>query len=379
LPLDFEEEGRRTEDELHWAIQQEDTVNRESRRALREIDENRKSISAEMDDLEQQEEQLLGIIEGKIKPSAVDLPQEEAQDFKTKLRLRVKGVRGIAIEKARNDLVPIEERIEALRTRTRGLDSKAEALESVTAEALEALAGLQQVIKHQRGIIRTLRSETERLSGLVALFGWYDLEKLSRKSFQEIRLSTTILRAKRQSVGKRGEDIAGIEKGIDEAKKDLRSTLGEAYEAAFIPVVLKDGKSPRGRRYLQNELTRGDLTNMDLAGKITRHKATSRKADRLSSVILNHLLIVEESMQRIARLCELRLYTIRLRELASAYERAALESLESKSEMHRRILSGGAICTNLQALEAELSSSARELQQEKERAKVTLNRFRSDL
>ena len=137
MPLDFEEEGRRTEDELHWAIQQEDTVNRESRRALREIDENRKSISAEMDNLEQQEEQLLGIIEGKIKPSAVDLPQEEAQDFKTKLRLRVKGVRGIAIEKARNDLVPIEERIEALRTRTKGLDSKAEALESATAKALE--------------------------------------------------------------------------------------------------------------------------------------------------------------------------------------------------------------------------------------------------
>ncbi len=379
MPLDFEEEGRRTEDELHWAIQQEDTVNRESRRALREIDENRKSISAEMDDLEQQEEQLLGIIEGKIKPSAVDLPQEEAQDFKTKLRLRVKGVRGIAIEKARNDLVPIEERIEALRTRTKGLDSKAEALESATAEVLEALAGLQQAIKHQRGIIRTLRSETERLSGLVALFGWYDLEKLSRKSFHEIRLSTTILRAKHQSVGKRSEDIAGIEKGIDEAKKDLRSTLGEAYEAAFIPVVLKDGKSPRGRRYLQNELTRGDLTNMDLAGKITRHKATSRKADRLSSVILNNLPIVEESMQRVARLCELRLYTIRLRELAGAYERAARESLERKSEMHRRILSGGAICTNLQALEAELSTSGRELQQAKERAEGTLNRFRSDL
>ncbi len=379
MPFDFEKEGRRIEKELHWAIQQEDRVNHEARKALREIEENRRSVSAEMEDLQQREEQLLGIIEGKIKPSAVDLPQEEAQDFKTKLRLRVKGVRGIAVDKARDDLVPVEERIERLRTRIRGLDSKAKALKDRTSETLGELGELQQAIRRHRGVLRHLRSEYESFSEMVALFGWYNPSELSRKSFQEIRLSTEILRAKRFSVQRRGEEIAQIEKEIDDIKKGLERTLGEAYEAAFIPVVLKEGKSPRGRRYLQNELAIGDINTMDLAGKIKRHKATSRKAERLSSVLLNHIVFVEESMRRIARLCELRLYTIRLRELARAYERAARQSLGAKCDLHRRIISGAGLCSKLKTLEADFRDGNADMENRKERVDGILDRFRSDL
>jgi len=379
LPLDFDEEEETIERDIRWATEEESRVISEAKRALRRLDDRRRTLETELEDLQQQNEHLLGIIEGKIKPSAVDLPQEEADDFKTKLRLRIKGVRGIAIEKAKEDLIPLDEKITKLEGRLEGLNAKAKPVEERISETTVALGNLERILREQRSYLRKTRSAHEDVANMTGTFGWYNPYDLERKVLEEISLSRWRLKSKRRSVTLREEEIVSIESSIKDVKDELRSALGEAYELSFIPIVFKSGRSPEGKRFERNEITVRDVDNLDVKGKIAHHKSLGRKADRLSSVVAERTYFILESLHRIGRLCEERVYNLGILERSRTVEKIAQRQLQAKVQMGSRVLAIAENCTLLSGQTEDYLEKKGSVAASRERAQEILGRIRSDL
>lgn len=364
---------------MHWASEQESQVSSERKRTLRGLEEERRTLNSELEDLQKQTDHLLAIIEGKVKPSAVDLPEEEAADFRTKLRLRVKGVRGIAIEKARADLIPIEGKIEGIEGKLEGLEERSAATENRSAEALKAVERVGEAIRRQRDALRELRRVSDEISGVTGLLGWQNPYLLFRKSLEEIMIASRKLDGKHASVGKRRQEIREYEDRIAGIKGELESALGEAYEGSFMPLIFKDGRSPMGKRYLQDELTLKEVTSLDIPGKISRHKTMGRRADRLSTALRNHRLLIEDSLIQIARLCELRMYTTKMLGRASKMEKATLAILETKIALHHRIMTWAEECGKVGDMHVRYLTARNEASDAKKHTIEKVSLFRSDL
>ncbi|MBU7004089.1 MAG: hypothetical protein HXS50_00885 [Theionarchaea archaeon] len=379
MQLDYAEEEDRIERDLKWATESEGRIQSESKRALRRLDERRKAVESELKDLQSKSEHLLGIIDGRIKPSAVDLPEEEANDFRTKLRLRVKGVRGIAIEKAKDDLIPLEERIEKVEDRLDGLNAKASPVEEKMSKTKKALQDLEILLREQRTLLRETRSAHEDVEKMTGIFGWYNPYALSRKALDEVSLSRWRFKNKAKSVMKRGEEVESLENQISEIKDDLRSTLGEAYEVSFLPIVFKSGRSPEGKRFDRDELTIHDVDNLDIKGKIAHHKSLGRKADRLSSLVAERTYFIIDALHRMAHLCEQRVYKLEIVERSRIIERVAARQLERKIEVCNRILNMAESCMTLSTQVGEYLEKRAMVEVGRERAEVTLAEIRSDL
>jgi hypothetical protein len=377
--LDFEEEEGRVDQEMHWATQSDSEIASEVKRALRRLDDKKKDLDSSIQDQRDRKDHLLAIIEGRIKPAAVDLPEEQAADFKTKLRLRVKGVRGIAIEKAREDLPPVEEKIEGMERKAQGLEAKMEVTEERGAGASRDLTELIEAIKQQRILLRRASSLQREISGTISLFGWRNPYSLAEKCFQEGLIARRRLERQTFSLRMRKEEVADLTSRIQKVKGELKSTLGDAYEGSLIPIVFKEGRSPQGRRFMQDELTLSDVRSLDLVDKISHHKATGRKADRLSSVLLDHRTYISDSLLGIASLCQQRAYAERLARVTAAKERAANALLEEKMEVFHQILAVGESCRELGQLTRSYVEADREMGPVKERAVATLGEARSDL
>lgn len=379
LPLDFEKEEETIERDIRWATEEESRVISEAKRALRRLDDRRKTLESELEDLQQKNEHLLGIIEGKIKPSAVDLPQEEADDFKTKLRLRIKGVRGIAIEKAKEDLIPLDEKITKLEGKIERLNAKAKPVEEKMSKTTEALGNFERVLREQRSYLRKTRSAHEDVGRMTGIFGWYNPYLLERKVLEEISLSRWRLESKRRSVNLRKEEIVTLENGIKGIKDELRSSLGEAYELSFIPIVFKSGRSPEGKRFERNEITLRDVDNLDVKGKIAHHKSLGRKADRLSSVVAERTFFILESLHRIGRLCEERVYNIGILERSRTVEKIAKSQLQAKVRMGSQVLAIAENCRLLFGQTDDYLEKKESVAASRERAEEILGQIRSDL
>ncbi len=377
--LDFDAEEKLIDEEMHWASKSESEVASDTKRALRKLDDKRKDLDSQMQDLQQRRDNLIDIIEGRVRPSLVDLPEEEAQDFRTKLRLRVKGVRGIAIERAREDLIPVEEDIEKTEERIERLKAETKPANEKGSKALKALADLGRSIREQRRLLRRARSAVEGISRTTDVFGSYNPYLLTRKTLEEVMISRRKLERKEASVQKRREEIAGVEQRVRDVKEELNSVLGEAYEASLMPLIFKDGRSPRGRRFVQNELTLQDVESLDLSSKIAHHKSMGRRADRFSPVLWEHRNFISQSLRRIARLCELRVYTDRLLKIASNMESAARTSLRAKVETHDQILNSAEGCGEVLDLLSTYLEMKEATLRKKRKVEKTLDRFRSNL
>jgi archaellum component FlaC len=379
LLLDYDEEEDKIEKDLKWANESEGRIQSDSKRALRKLDDRIKALESELQGLQSQSEHLLGIIEGRIKPSAVDLPEEEANDFRTKLRLRVKGVRGIAIEKAKDDLIPLEEKIEKVEGKLDRIKAKTTPVEDKVSKTLRALQNLEKLLREQRSLLRKTRSAHEDVERMTGLFGWYNPYLLSRKALGEVSLSRWRLKNKTKSVKNRREEVESLEDQIAEIKDDLRSTLGEAYEVSFLPIVFKSGKSPEGKRFDRNELTIHDVDNLDIKGKIAHHKSLGRKADRLSSLVAERTYFIIDALHRMARLCEQRVYKLKIIELSLVIERVAERQLERKIQTCHHII-GVADSCNSQAMRVGAYLEKRGMVEDgRKRAEENLAGIRSDL
>jgi hypothetical protein len=379
LQLDYAEEEDEIERDLKWATESDSRIQSESKRAIRRLDDRRKALESELKDLNSHSDHLLGIIEGRIKPSAVDLPEEEANDFKTKLRLRVKGVRGIAIEKAKDDLIPLEEKIEKVEGRLDRLNAKASPVEEKMSKTKKAFQDLEKLLREQRTHLRRTRSAHQDVERMTGTFGWYNPYVLSRKALDEVSLSRWRLKNKANSVKKREEEVGSLENQISEIKDDLRSTLGEAYEVSFLPIVFKSGRSPEGKRFDQNELTVHDVDNLDIKGKIAHHKSLGRKADRLSSLVSERTYFIIDALHRMANLCEQRVYKLGIIERSHIIERVAARQLERKIETCHRILTMADSCMTLSTQVGEYMEKRGLAEDGRERAEGILADIRSDL
>lgn len=377
--LDFNGEEKRLEKELHWATESDSRVGSEMKKALRRQDERKKNLESILHNLQTRREHLLGIIAGSIRPSAVDLPDMEADDFRTRLRLRMKGVRGIAIEKAKEEIVPLEEEIEKTEKAIQRVQDKVKPIEKRKAEGVKAFSELVKSIREQRSTLRHASSTSGEISDMTNLFGWYNPYLLARKGLEEVMIAGHKLDQQIFSLKRREEEIADLDKQIEGMKKELKAPLGEAYDVSLMPIVFKDGRSPRGKRFLKNELTVDDVESLDLPNKISHPKTLKRKADRFSSVLWNHRNFILESLLQIGHLCQLRVYYLRLLAMTRNDEKVVRESLDVKIQILHRIIKAAENCGKL----AELISTYMEKKEEgirkKEHATGILERVRSNL
>jgi len=345
--LDFQREEEQLEEDIHWAAETGSRVLSDLRKSTRKLKDRIKGLKAELEVLEARRDYLQGIIDGRIRPSAVDLPEEEADGFMTKLRLRVKGVRGIAVEKAKDEIGPLEERIEGIERRIRSADEGTKPLEKKISEADKVFSELAESLRTQRSLLRKASAMYNEIAATTDIFGWYNPYVLARKSFEEAEISRRKLAAKTFSVERLEREIEGLEEKANGLKKELRSVLGEAYDASLMHIVFKDGRSPTGRRFLQNELTVGDVESLDIMNKLSHSKTVARKADRLSSVLWNHRNFILESLLRMGHVCELKLYDLRLLELAQKSREAARRLHSRRIELFHRIISAAESCGRL--------------------------------
>ncbi len=377
--LNIREEEEGIEASLQWAIESESRIGSDSKKSLRKLDERKKALTSELEELRSEAQRLEDIIRGRTRPSAVDLPAEEAEDFKTKLRLKIKGVRGVAIEKAKEDLLAVREGIHEVDESMGNLSAEGERIRKKQSEARSALADLMGAIRSQRSLIRKIASTESRISSMTHLFGYYEPYALGRKIFDEIRLTRARLAGYCQSVEKRRLEVLDLERQIEALKDELRSALGEAYEASFIPIVFKDGTSPEGRRFLQNELTLADVESLGLASKIQHPKFVHRKADRLSSAVWDRRLFISEELIRMARLCELKRDATHLLSLSKRHSECAQKILEAKVQLLDTVLAVAESCAELEQLESSYQGLRQESAAKKERALGAVQAFGSDL
>jgi hypothetical protein len=367
LLIDFESEERKLREDIHWATELEDQVTSRARSRVRNLDDQRKDLESHLEELNNQKEHLTDIIEGRVKPRAVDLPETQADDFKTKLRLRIKGVRGIAIERAENDLIPLQEEIDEANRKIDGLESESNRLQEKIGKYRDMLENFADKTKAQRSLLRRAENGSDRIRALVGLFGWFDPSILSRKIFDEGVVATAQLNRKDLTVERLEDKVRDLDDRADEVKENLRDSLGEAYDLSLIPLVFKDGRNPEGERYLRNQITVNDVRSLDLINKISNPKSGDRKADRLSPVLMEHLPLIQEALVETATICELKAEEERLLDQAKGAQEAAGRSLRRKTDLFNEMVDCLDTCGALQSLVSDYLNLEKDRQQSKDR------------
>jgi len=377
--IDVDRERRRLEQEETSISRQIAQSQSSLRRAIHSLNSEIKAENSALEALEKQEAELVEIIEGRFVPSAVDLPSHEADDIRTKLRLRIKGVKGLAIEKAREDIVGVRQNIDRSKQRIRVLEERKKLLERHLEVLNSHQEALTSLLKKSRALLREVSSILDSIQSTVRVFGWFDPYVLLRKGLQELSLSRSRLSSLALSRKKRMDEISAVEREIERAKEEIRSALGEAYQDAFMPIVFKNGRSPLGERYLRNELTHLDIESLDLESKIRSSKSLGRKADRLSSVLWDRRGFLERMLQAIAHLCELRMYKLQiLRHTESLIERVE-KVVSSKSETCGMILALPDSIARLNSLSSQYLDLAEQLVSSSSAVRDAVEEIRSDL
>ena len=377
--LDVDGEERRIDEEIRWAAESDSRLDSDLKSALRKLDDDRKGIESELHDLKDRRDYLVQVIKGKIRPGAVDLPEDEAQNIGTKIRLRLKGVRGLAIEKARDELGPLEEKIETAEGKIASIEERADRLRKGQSEAKARLAELMEPLRNQRTLIRQISSITGELSALVSAFGWYNPYTLGRKCLDEVLVTMRSLLRLSFSVQRRSHEICELDRSITDLKAKLKSVLGEAYEGSLIPIVFKDGASPEGKKFLENELTCEDIKSLNLSSKISHPKTARGKADRLRSILWENRSLISESLAQMGHMAELKLHARHLLEASRTNSQVAQKILGSKIELFAQVVGAAEGCLALRGLASSYEEQSREAGLRKERAVVAADEFGSDL
>jgi len=377
--IDPDREELRIEEDMRWAGETDSRVSSDAKAALRKLQDARKELESELQKLKDRRDYLVGVVEGKIKPGVIDLPADEAQNIGTKIKLRLKGVRGLAIEKARDELGSLEDKIRSAQAKMSEIDDSTAGLRDRQSEAKARLAELTETLKAQRAIIRQVSMINQNISAMVSTFGWFNPYLLGRKCLDEMLITRgNLLRAKR-SIQKRSEEISELDHKITLIKARLKSVLGEAYDGCLIPIVFKGGSSPEGKKFLDNDLTGEDIKSLNLSSKLSHPKTISGRADRLRSILWDRRFLISESLTEIGHLGELKAYARRLLQSARCKARIAQRVLDSKQETFAQVLDVAEGCLALRGLAAAYDEQSREAARRRERAVVAVDRFRSDL
>ncbi len=377
--FDLDGEERSIEGEIRWAAESNSRVDSEAKSALRKLEDGRKELESEVHELKDRSDYLMEVIEGKIRPGAVDLPEDEAQNIGTKIRLRLKGVRGLAIEKARDELGPLEDKIKTTEGKITDIEERAEKLRKRKTEAKARIAELMESLRNQRALIRQISSITCNLSDVVSVFGWYNPYLLGRKCVDEIMVTMQSLFRHTFSMQRRSQEINELDRSIGQLKANLKSVLGEAYEGSLIPIVFKDGASPEGKKFLENELTCEDVKSLNLSSKISHPKTAHGKADRLRSILWEHRDLISESLAQMGHLAGLKLQARHLLEASRGNVQAAQRILDSKTQLFAQVIGAPEGFLQIRGLASAYDEQSREAAGRKERALVAIDAFGSDL
>lgn len=377
--IDLECEERSIEEQIRWVTESDSRVDSEAKSALRKLEDQRKDLESELHELKDRSDYLMEVIEGKIRPGAVDLPEDEAQNIGTKIRLRLKGVRGLAIDRARDELGPLEEKIETTEGRIADIGERVEKLRNRQSEAKARLAELTESLRDRRTLIRQTSSITCNLSAVTSVFGWYNPYLLGRKCLDEIMITMQSLFRHKFSAQRRSQEISELDRSIAELKANLKSVLGDAYEGSLIPIVFKDGASPEGKKFLEDELTCEDVKSLNLSSKISHPKTAHGKADRLRSILWDNRSLISESLAQMGHLVELKLKARQLLEASGGHVQATQRILDSKTQLFAQVMGAPEGCLEIQTLCSAYEERSMQAAARKERALVAIGAFGSDL
>ncbi len=377
--LDFDAEEQKLQKDIHWATKLEDRLASRAKSRIRNLDDQKEDLESKLNDLKSQRDHMMDIIKGRIRPTAVDLPEKEADDLMTKLRLRIKGVKGIAKEKAEKDIIPVERDIEKAERKIKGLESESERLEERLSEHKQSLSEFARKAKDQRTLLRSISSGYQQIQEMNTIFNWPDPFLILKQVFDESLLFRAQLNRKDTSLKKAENRIDEIESEIVEEKKDLEDSLGEAYERSLMPIVFKNGRSPEGKRFLQNRITIHDVQSLDLISKLTNPKSGDRKADRLSSTLLRNVDLIEGSLLRLAALCQLLMKEKNIRDQAKETRDSVRKSLDRSTDLFNWLIDCAHICQSMQELVLDYLKVEEDRVKEKERITSTLSTSGIDL